>query len=102
MSAVIDQGPVVSVVTQIEVLGYKVIPEDELILNEFINVAQIIGLSEDIVRHKIELRRAYKIKTPDAIIAATSQVLNLTLISRNTKDFDKIKDLKIIDPHSKS
>jgi predicted nucleic acid-binding protein len=47
-----------------------------------------------------ELRKTYRIKLPDAIIAATSLVYDLTLITSNTKDFKNIKDLQILDPEN--
>lgn len=99
MNLVVDKIPTISVISQIEVLGFKTPPEDAQLLNDFMDVAQIIGLSDNIVKHTIELRKEYKIKTPDAIVAATAQLLNLTLISRNTKDFDKIKGLVLLNPY---
>ncbi len=99
MNSVVDEILTISVISQIEVLGFKAPPEDALLLNDFIEIAQIIGLPDNIVRHTIEIKKEYKIKTPDAIVAATAQLLNLTLISRNTKDFDKIEGLRLINPH---
>lgn len=43
------------------------------------------------------MRRKYKTKLPDAIIAATALVHNLTIISRNTADFKNIEGLKVLD-----
>jgi len=60
----------------------------------------IIPLNDDIVKTTIEIRKKNKIKTPDAIIAATAIVLGYTLITRNTNDFKKLDSLKIIDPWS--
>ena len=102
MGSVVDKIPIISVISQIEVLGFKAPPEDALLLNDFMDVAQIIGLPDNIIKQTIELRKEYKIKTPDAIVAATAQLLNLTLISRNIKDFDKIKDLRLINPYFES
>jgi predicted nucleic acid-binding protein len=56
-------------------------------------------LTPAIVEKTIELRKAYKIKLPDAIIAATALVNKLTLISRDTNDFRKVKGLKVIAPY---
>lgn len=41
------------------------------------------------------IRTSYKIKLPDAIIAATAIYKNAVLIS-NDKDFEKITSLKVI------
>ncbi|MGH8510917.1 MAG: PIN domain-containing protein [Gammaproteobacteria bacterium] len=35
----------------------------------------------------IVLRRNYRIKVPDAIVAATAKVLGLPLMTNNTEDF---------------
>jgi predicted nucleic acid-binding protein len=40
-----------------------------------------------------------KIKLPDAIIAATAIVNNFVLLSRNTKDFEGIEGLEIVNPY---
>ncbi|MFY8003432.1 MAG: PIN domain-containing protein [Chitinophagaceae bacterium] len=45
-----------------------------------------------------ELRKNFKIKLPDAIIAATAIVNELTLITRNTNDFKHINILRTINP----
>ncbi|MEY4538677.1 MAG: hypothetical protein RLZZ306_434, partial [Bacteroidota bacterium] len=53
---------------------------------------------DEIVEKTIEIRRIYKIKLPDALIAATAIVFDLTLVSRNDKDFTQIPELKYINP----
>ena len=40
----------------------------------------------------------HTIKLPDAIIAATALVYDLTLISRNVSDFKNIEGLKVLNP----
>jgi predicted nucleic acid-binding protein len=40
-----------------------------------------------------------KIKLPDAIIAASALANQFTIITRNKKDFEKIKTLEVIDPY---
>ncbi|MEI6435569.1 MAG: PIN domain-containing protein [Bacteroidota bacterium] len=69
-------------------------------LSDFVNDSIVFGLSDEIVEHTIEIRKAHKIKTPDAIIAATSHVNKLTLISRNTTDFKRIKGIEIVNPYN--
>nr|MBK9650605.1 PIN domain-containing protein [Bacteroidota bacterium] len=48
----------------------------------------------------ILLRQEYKIKTPDAILAATAILGDYTLVSHNDKDFKKIVSLKYLNPFS--
>ena len=85
----------ISVITQIEILGWQPLnPLDSAIYEAFVNNSNIIKLSDTIVTMTINLRKQYKMKLPDAIIAATAIVENLTLISRNDNDFIKIKELR--------
>jgi predicted nucleic acid-binding protein len=46
----------------------------------------------------IEIRKKYRLKLPDAIIAASALANNHILITNNVADFDKIHKLKVIDP----
>jgi len=46
----------------------------------------------------ISIRRVYKTKLPDAIIAAIAIAYKSTLITHNQTDFKKIKGLTLIDP----
>jgi predicted nucleic acid-binding protein len=98
LSNIINESPIISVMTKIEVLGFKNGIDAETLLNSFIDDCVVIPLSEETIDKTIEIRKQHKIKTPDAIIAASAMVLNLALISRNINDFKKIKGLKVLDP----
>lgn len=100
MQLVIEKGHHhLSVINQIELLGYNGTPKEMKPLEDFIQYSNILPLSEDVALKTIELRKAYKIKLPDAIIAATAIVFNLTLFTRNIADFDKIEGLTCRNPH---
>ncbi len=99
MNQVINNIPNISVITKIEVLGYRTTHEAYKLLSGFVDDSIVIGLTDDIVERTIGIRKEMKIKTPDALIAATAIVNQLTLISRNTKDFDKIEGLEVINAH---
>ena len=43
-----------------------------------------------------DIRRTYSLQVPDAIIAASALLTQSTLISRNAKDFEKVKELKMM------
>ena len=91
----------ISVISQIELLGYDFSTIDIKSKTEkFVNQCIILPLDNEVVAKTIELRRLYKIKLPDAIIAATAIVFNFTLISRNDKDFEKIEELNYFNPFS--
>ncbi len=99
MNAMIDAVPKVSIITKIEVLGFNAPPESYLLLEDFMNDAVLFDLTIAVTEQSILLRKSYKIKLPDAIIAATAMVNNMTPITRNTEDFKNIKNLKIINPY---
>jgi predicted nucleic acid-binding protein len=97
---VINLDFVISVVVEIEVLTYHETPEKLPLIEEFIQLATILPLSKEVTQKAIELRRKNrKLKLGDAIIAATSVVNNLILITNNTKDFANIDGLIQVDPH---
>jgi predicted nucleic acid-binding protein len=98
VSAIVDQTPHISVISQIEVLRYNDTPENEVILNSFITNSVIHSLSSAVVRRTIELCKHSRIKLPDAIIAATALTENFILITRNIDDFKHISSLKLLNP----
>lgn len=60
----------------------------------------IINIDAAIIAETITIRKNYRLKIPDAIIAATAVVLNRTLVGDNDKDFEKIPNLKYINPRT--
>ncbi len=98
MNDIVDATPKVSVVTKIEVLGFSTAEEHYQLLTNFMIDALIFDLTDVIVDETIKIRKLYKTKLPDAIIAATALIYDFSLITRNTKDFENIPDLKLINP----
>lgn len=93
--------PKISVITRIELFSSSKISEKELIaLNDFIEIVTVYNnLNIDIILICIDLRKKYKLKLPDALIAATAIKNSLILITRNTKDFENISELTTINPY---
>lgn len=96
LDPIMSASPGLSVISQIELLSWKADPTIELLIQEFIGESRVLDLSKEIISSCIAIRRNYSIKTPDAIIAATASVEDLVLITRNTRDFSKIKGLRIL------
>lgn len=95
----VDQQPCISAITEIELLCWKTVDEKDLaILHNFIEDTFVIELELPIKFKTAEVRKQHKIKLPDAIIAATALVYDLTLITRNIADFKNIIGLKVVDP----
>ena len=99
MDGVIDAVPNLSIITQIELLCWNTNAHVEQQVQDFITDSVILDISPDVIRYCVTIRKRKKIKTPDAIIAATALANNFTLITRNTKDFKTIHDIKLLDPH---
>jgi predicted nucleic acid-binding protein len=90
-----------SVVTKIEVLGWKNATKEQLEpLSDFMEIANILLINEEVVDKTIAIRQTKKVSLGDAIIAATAMVYDLVLISRNTSDFKNIDGLQVIDPYN--
>lgn len=91
--------PSISVISEIELLCWKSTNEkDQKTLKNFLSEVWIFELEKEIKLRTAEIRKQYRMKLPDAIIAATALVYDLKLITRNTKDFSEIRDLVLINP----
>ncbi len=96
LSSIIDTVPKISIINKIELLSISNISRQIVFFTE---KASIIPLTEDVVNKTIDLRKKHKIKIPDAIIAATALVFDLTLVTHNIIDFKNIKGLKLVDSY---
>lgn len=98
---IIDNEFLIPTVVKIEVLGFSGnFPELMTKMRDFVSLSTLLPLDNFVIDETINLRCNYKsIKLGDAIIAATALVHNLVLITRNTKDFENIPGLSVIDVH---
>jgi predicted nucleic acid-binding protein len=99
MDGIIDAIPVLSVITQIELLCWNTNETTEQKVECFIADSIIMDITPDVIKNCVNIRKGRKIKTPDAIIAATALTNKLTLITNNEMDFNWIPDLKIKNPY---
>jgi predicted nucleic acid-binding protein len=92
-------APVFSIITKMEALGFQEITEVETrAINKMLDTGELAYIDGDIAKQTINLRQKYRIKTPDAIIAATALVNNSELWTVNTSDFSSIEGLKLHNP----
>lgn len=82
----------ISFITQLEVLSYHGLSESEMKnVQDFINDCVIIEMSPYIKEYAVKFRRQWKLKLPDAIIAATSSFINAPLVTAD-KGFKKLEE----------
>lgn len=81
----------ISMITVAEVLSYPYDEIERVKVERFLKNRFIwLDVSEMIVFKTGRIRSQKKIKTPDAIIASTALCHNLTLVTRNVKDFEHL------------
>jgi predicted nucleic acid-binding protein len=84
--ALSDTEQIISVITEIELLSFpRITEEQETKITSFLEKRKIVPLTEAIKHKTIEFRRRANTKLPDSIIAATSIVSNALLITRDKK-----------------
>lgn len=83
----------ISIVPEIEFLAWPGLGEDRLAdARAFLREYSSNGIGDFIRDYAAWLRRNYKLKTPDAIIAATAKHLHAPLLTRD-KGFDRVAHL---------
>jgi len=86
----------ISVITELELLAYKGITEqEEKVILDFISQCKIINITNVVKEETIRIRKAYNTKLPDSIIIATALYLDLPLITADI-DFKKVDELILI------
>jgi predicted nucleic acid-binding protein len=72
----------ISIVTRMELLAFPALSATERDqIMQFLQTVIVVPLTENIEADAIEIRRVFRPKLPDAIIAATARVLNATLVT---------------------
>jgi predicted nucleic acid-binding protein len=97
----LESGSYISIITRIELLGWRKHSPDSLKAAEtLLHSVSEIPLHEEIIQLCIHFRKNYPIKLPDAIIAATARHAKVPLMTRNMADFERVPELKMVDPFS--
>jgi len=89
----------VSPIIRIELLSLAGLSkEEEQSIEDLLSQFNTVPLLREIENQTIQIKRQYKIKLPDAIIAATAINQDAFLVTRNVSDFKGITGLKIENP----
>ena len=83
----------ISVITKIEFLSWSKLNEDVELdkkARAFVSYATLFDLDDEVAQKTIAIRRKFKTKTPDAIIAATALVNDMPVVTNNVSDFEPL------------
>lgn len=91
-------GVAVSVITRLEVLGTRMLPDQRFHAESRLSLFREFPIDDSTIQQAIALRSVTRIKSIDALIAATALLHDLPLITRNRNDFAAIEGLSLLDP----
>lgn len=87
----------ISSITEVELFSFSNLTNKDIEqITNLIKTLSVISLDSQLARLAGLLRRQYKIKVPDSIIASTAIFTGTSLVTRNTKDFKKIPNFNIV------
>lgn len=96
---VTDTANAISAITKVEVLGfYGLQPGEKTYCESVFSVLKVHPLDDFVIDEAIRLRRTFKMKIGDSLVAATALVYNAELFTRNITDFKSISGLEVINP----
>lgn len=95
---IIQYQGVISMITYIEVLSGAQDHHLEMI-KDLLSQFQQVSISEEVALEAVRIRKARRLKLPDAIIYATAKVNEISLLTRDTKDFTEDLD-DVITPYT--
>lgn len=96
LEAILDGALIfLSAITYAELLTGSLTPAEKAILDAYLGDTHIVHTNNFICETAAHIRRVFRIKLPDALMAATSIFLDVPLLTFD-RDFERINDLKII------
>lgn len=93
--AINDSDCAYSSITRMELLSFpKITPQDITLIESFLRRLHYASFSGEIEDGTILIRRRYKLKLPDAIIAATAQCLKLELLTLDQQLANRMQEIE--------
>jgi predicted nucleic acid-binding protein len=91
----------ISVITEAELFAGKDMEDEskEKYVADLLNLFAKIHVDSHIARIAGEFKRRYNVLLPDCIIAATAFTQGYKLLTKNTKDFERIKEIRLEAPY---
>ncbi|MDP2303350.1 MAG: type II toxin-antitoxin system VapC family toxin [Ignavibacteria bacterium] len=86
----------ISFITELELLSFKNLSNTEIVIvKNFLSECSILDINSKIKELAIDIRKKYKLKLPDTIVLATSQYLNIPILSADNQ-FNQVKEIDLI------
>jgi predicted nucleic acid-binding protein len=96
-TAIESKSAAISVITRAETLAWSKHTASTLALaTAFVDSFQNIQINTSIADEAARIRREQNVKLPDALIAATTLTQQMTLVTANVKDFERIPLLNFL------
>ena len=93
-----DAEMFISAITRMELLAFPgIAPDEEIRINQFLSIVTKIDLTPEIEDTAIGIRKASRLKLPDAIVAAAAICEDAALVSADT-DFERVEKLQWLNP----
>jgi predicted nucleic acid-binding protein len=90
-----DAALYISAITELELFAFSNLsPQESALIEAILSTLSVID--SHIARLASHIRREYRLKVPDSVIAATAIFTGSSLITRNTRDFKKIPALTLL------
>lgn len=87
----------ISAMTELELFAFsKLTAHEEALIEDLLSTLAIIPVDSHVARLAAFVRRQYQLKVPDSVIAATALFTGSTLLTRNTRDFRRVKRLTVL------
>jgi predicted nucleic acid-binding protein len=88
-----------SPISWVELLCYPALTEEQANeMREFLRLIKCVSLTESVLDRAAQIRRDYRLKLGDGVIAACALVEGCVLVTRNAKDFKRVDGLTILNP----
>ncbi|WP_066423474.1 type II toxin-antitoxin system VapC family toxin [Anabaena sp. 4-3] len=89
----------ISIISQLEFLAFPGLSQGDIqVFQEFLQRVEVVSLMAGdtvLIEQTIQLRQQYRLKLPDAIIAAMALLTNATLVTAD-REFTKVSTLTVI------
>jgi len=86
-------------ITWVELLCYPALTEEQANeMREFLRLLNCVLLTESVLDSAAQIRRNYRLKLGDGVIAACALVEGCILVTRNAKDFKRVDGLSMLNP----